>query len=99
MNLTEQKRRNDAFHEMEQRFKGKYSVKRFGKNVCFLTPSGLIFRLFEFPGEAALAIEYAETPDEAEKGLFEDGDRFYLSDLSGNALFRAMTAEIESNLF
>lgn len=98
MNLTEQKRRNDAFHEMEQRFKDKYFVKQFGNNMCFLAPNGLIFRLIEFPGEAALVIEYAETPNEAERSLFEDGDRFYLSDLSGDALFRAMTAEIESNL-
>lgn len=98
MSLTEQRRRSDAFHEMEQRFKEEYPAQQFGKNTCFLAPGGLIFRLFEFPGEEALAIEYAETPNEAEKSLFEDGDRFYLSDLSGDALFKAMTAEIESNL-
>ena len=95
MNLMEQKRRNDAFLEVENQFKEKYPRKTFGKNSCFVAPNGVIFRPFEFPDDNALAIEYAETPEDAARNRFEDGDRFYLTDFPRDTLFRVMIAEIE----
>ena len=95
MSLTEQKRKNDALLDVEKRFEAKYAAKKFGSNRCFVTSSGTIFRPFGFPGDNALAIEYADTPEDAEKNLFEDGDRFYLSELVGDKLFQAMVSEIE----
>ena len=69
--------------------------KDMEKMSAFFSSKGQIFRPFAFPGDNALAIEYAETPDDAEKNLFEDGDRFYLSELSISELFKAMVAEVE----
>lgn len=96
MNLTERMKKNDVFLDIKKRFEAKYPVKTFGKNECFIASNGVIFRPFEFPGEDALGIEYAETAEEAKKNRFEDGDLFYLSELSGDALFDALVAEIES---
>ena len=87
MNSMEQKRKNDVLRGIDRRFREIYPTQRYGKNECFLSSKGQIFRPF--------AIEYAETPDDAEKNLFEDGDRFYLSELSISELFKAMVAEVE----
>ena len=95
MNSMEQKRKNDVLREIDRRFREIYPTQRYGKNECFLSSKGQIFRPFAFTGDNALAIEYAETPDDAEKNLFEDGDRFYLSELSISELFKAMVAEVE----
>lgn len=95
MSLMAQKSKNDVLEEIEKRFQSIYPVKIYGENKCFLASNGQLFRPFEFPGEEALAIEYADTPEEARKSRFEDGDRFYLSDFPGDSLFNAMVAEIE----
>ncbi|MGN0409296.1 MAG: hypothetical protein ACI4E3_02690 [Candidatus Fimousia sp.] len=43
----------------------------------------------------AIVIEYAETIEEAEKNMFEDGDLFYLDELDENQMFEQMIREIE----
>lgn len=53
------------------------------------------FRLFEFPGENALCIEYAEGEKEARVNRYEDGDRFYLNEMDEEEMMKAMIKEIE----
>lgn len=95
MTPTEIENGHLAFCKIQKFFQCRYPVTQLGNQKCFLAPNGYFFRLFEFPGDYALAIEYAETEDDAKRNRFEDGDRFYLSELSEDELFHAMINEIE----
>ena len=94
MNWMEQ--RNEMFHRINDRLAKLYVRESIKGQECFRTESGLYFRLFEFSGENALCIEYAENYEEAVKNLFEDGDRFYLDEMSEDEVFDAMVEEIEN---
>lgn len=85
----------DALNRISDRLRKRYTMQTVGKNECFCTSTGVFFMPFSFPEWNALAIEYAENRVEAEKGRFEDGDLFYIGEMSEDEMFAAMIAEIE----
>lgn len=99
MNSTEL-RRSDKIEMLEkiaEKAKERYREKTFGKYSCLVNANGEPFRIFAFPGEKAICIEYAESENDAALGRFEDGDRFYLEDFQSlEALTEAVFAEIDS---
>lgn len=64
---------------------------------CFLASNGAVFHLDSMGGKYnALVIEYADNLEMAKKGVFgEDGDLFYMDELSEDEMFEAMIKEIE----
>lgn len=91
----ERKSKIDFLQEIGQELDNRYQRTTFGNRVCYISKSGIIFNPFAFPGEYALAIEYAESPEAAAQGVFEDGDRFYLDGKSTTDVLNAMMKEIE----
>ena len=92
MSLTEQKNKRKS--DLEAMFSEQFEQVSISDTLCFRTPNGGIFRVCPFPEEGALVIEYAETEDEAKLNQFEDGDRFYLDEMSLESMFQAMLQEI-----
>lgn len=92
MSLTEQKNKRKS--DLESMFSDRFEQVSISDTLCFRTPNGGIFRVCSFPEEGALVIEYAETEAEANLNQFEDGDRFYLDEMSLESMFQAMLQEI-----
>ena len=66
-----------------------YDVESFQK------PDGTVFQLSKFPGEEALVVEYAKNYEDALLNRFEDGDVFYLDEMTEEEMFQAIMHEIE----
>ncbi|MCD8021240.1 MAG: hypothetical protein LUF92_17195 [Clostridiales bacterium] len=83
---------------IETQMNNLYPLKKFGKSEAHVSDNGSIFRVFAFPGEDALCIEYAENEKQAMGDIFpEDGDRFYLDEYpSAEEMLKSMIHEIES---
>ncbi len=64
---------------------------------CFLLPSGVIINLFSSKDWKAVGVQYADNLKEAKKNLFEDGDLFYLEDMTEEELYLALLKEIKEN--
>lgn len=87
----------DVLSELNKMAEERYGVKTFGRFACFVNESGVPFRIFAFPMEFAICVEYAESESDAALGRFEDGDRFYLEDFQSiEEIANAVFAEIES---
>lgn len=85
------------FNRIDERLARIYEKESVAGRECFKHVSGMRFRLFEFPGENALCIEYAENYEEAQKNRFEDGDCFSIEEFTEEKIFEAMIKEIEDN--
>ncbi len=88
----------ELLNEIEKQMNVLYPIKKFGKCEAHVSNSGSIFRVFTFPGEDALCIEYAESEKQAMQDIFpEDGDKFYLDEYpSAEGMLKDMIDEIES---
>lgn len=80
---------------LENRLKNRYEQIEVNNRNCFLLENGEIIQLTGLKSFGAIVIEYAETMEEAEKNMFEDGDLFYLDELDENQMFEQMIREIE----
>ena len=66
--------------------------------TCFLNKNGTIFHLDSMGNEFdCLVIEYADSLQEAMLYRFEDGDLYYMDDMTEDEMFDAMVKEIESS--
>lgn len=65
-------------------------------NICFFASNGAVCRLDSIGNDYnALVIEYADNIEMAKKGIFgEDGDLFYMDEMSEDEMFEAMLEEI-----
>jgi hypothetical protein len=99
MTLTEQRKQNEILERIELRIKSAYPEKHAGKYVYYEANNGQLFRVSAFPGCFALVVEYAENESMAKKCLLEDGDRFYLDEMTEDEVFSAIVAEIELAVF
>lgn len=81
--------------KIDQRFSSVYSPLLIHGEICFCTPTGRIVMVQEMPGENALVLGHTDNLAEAELYRFEDGDRFYLDEMTETEMFEAMIHEIE----
>lgn len=96
MNLMELNKKIDILADINAQMSNYYEHRKYGNRECFTDGKGCIFIISGFPGRNALVIEYADNEADAAKGLFEDGDSFYLEDYKNvNDLLRAMLSEIK----
>ena len=90
------KERSERKTKMIQQLRTRYPRIMIGKKECFAVSGGRIVSIDLFPGEDALVVEYADNYAEAELFRFEDGDRFYLDELSEDEMLTAILQEIEN---
>lgn len=74
-----------------------FKRRTLGKFECNENKNGVFFRVYAFPVENALCVEYADDEKGASRGIFgEDGDRFYLDEYETLAgMLSDIIAEIE----
>lgn len=92
MSLTEQK--NRIRNSLEEMLSYQFDSVDVNGKRGFQKTDGTIFIVSSFPGEDAVVVEYADTFADAQKNLFEDGDRFYLSGITTEQLYRQILEEV-----
>ena len=95
MTLTEKNAIDHRLAAIKARLSERYEMLDINGESFFRTNGGTFFRVYAFPGEMALVIEYADSERDAKLHRLEDGDRFYMEDLSLDDMFKQMVSEIE----
>jgi hypothetical protein len=74
----------------------KYEQHTFKGIDCF-TYNGFAFFVHSYKPDGAFFIEYFDNMEQAKQGIYpEDGDWFYISDMSKEEMLAAMVKEIEA---
>lgn len=77
--------------------KKKYESLTVNDRECFRLPNKEVIHVDSMGGEYdAIVIEYAENIQAARKNLFEDGDLFYMDEMSEKEMLQAIMEEIEN---
>ena len=95
MTSMEKKLTENRLTEVKAALSAKYRPVDLCDEKFFVATDGAFFRVYAFPSQAALVIEYADTEQEARQNALEDGDRFYLDETTLDEMLRLMIAEIE----
>ncbi len=81
---------------INKRLAERYPQAVVGGSVCFVK-GARFFRLDEIGAFDAILVEYAVGIEAAENNVFEDGDLFYMDELSEEEMFTAILSEIEAD--
>ncbi|MCD7831625.1 MAG: hypothetical protein LUI01_05110 [Firmicutes bacterium] len=99
MDLTELNKKSalDVLEIINRYFGTIYPRRSAARHDCYVSQKGDFFNPFLFDGAAySFGIEYASNETEASKGIFEDGDLFFLEDYDSlDDMIEAMRREIE----
>lgn len=83
---------------IEEKLSERYPTFVLHGRTCFKAPDGTTLRIDTLGwAQEALVVEYAYNEAWAENNVFEDGDLFYLDELSPEEMLAGMLAEIEDN--
>lgn len=97
MILTETSSLEDVRNRIDERIAERY-ISPFIVNGqrCYLYGTNHYFMVtpFHFQYDSIL-VEHARSIEEAKKDLFEDGERYYLDEMSEDDIFEAIINEIE----
>ena len=85
----------NLINKLEKKLASRYTRMFINGRFCFMDPTGKVFSVRQFPGAAAIVVEYADNCAEAEMNRFEDGDRHYISDTDDETLITNILDEIE----
>lgn len=87
---------NTRISKIEQKLKEIYPVafQIRGQN-CYEAGENEYFMITGLSWANAVVVEHAFSVDEATKNRFEDGDLFYMDELSEDEMLNAMIKEIE----
>lgn len=98
--MTQTEMRLKRMETLNEKLQQKYENVKIENIPCFVINNGVVCRLDDLGDEYnALVIEYADNLENANKGIFgEDGDLFYMDELSEDEMFTAMIQEIEDIL-
>ena len=81
---------------LERQFEERYGKPfNVSEKKCFMAGNDEFFMVTGLSWENAIVIEHASSKVEAKKNMFEDGDLFYIGELSDEEMFEAMVKEIE----
>ena len=94
MDLME-KKLTERLRDVRKALSAQYRTVVLDDKEFFVATDGAFFRVYAFPGQAALVIEYADTEQEARQNALEDGDRFYLDEMDLDTMLQNMVKEIE----
>lgn len=97
IDMTQTEIRSKRMETLNKKLQQIYENVQIEDIPCFIISSGVVCRLDDLGDEYnALVIEYADNLENANKGIFgEDGDLFYMDELSEDEMFNAMVQEIE----
>lgn len=95
MDLMEKKLTEERLRDVRKALSAQYKTVVLSGKEFFVATDGALFRVYAFPGQAALVIEYADTEQEARQNALEDGDRFYLDEMDLDTMLHNMVKEIE----
>lgn len=87
----------ERLQNLADRLQNRYSTITINGNVYFTTDKGIIFEIVCLKDFKAFVIGYAETADEAKKNFFEDGDLYYMDEMTEDEMFERMIKEIENS--
>ena len=87
--------RDDIEVRLNEKYETKFEVN--GKKCFYFNGFFFVISAFKWKdGDNILVVEYEESSDRAQKGLFgEDGDMFYPEEMTEEELFQAIVREIE----
>ena len=90
-------KRTEAYRQfIEDKLRERYPTFLLHGRTSFQAPDGTILRIDTLNwAQEALVVEYAYDETWAENNVFEDGDLFYLDELSPEEMLAGMLAEIE----
>ena len=91
--MTPIMQRMEAFNK---RLIERYARVVIGDRVCFVKGTHF-FRLDSINAFNAILVEHAHGIDAAKSNVFEDGDLFYLDELSEDEMYAAILAEVEAD--
>lgn len=96
--MTQKEMRSNRIEILNSRLAQRLENTVIDGCICFFTSNGAVCRLDSIGNEYnALVIEYADNLEMAKKGIFgEDGDLFYMDEMSEDEMFEAMIGEIEN---
>ena len=95
--MTSAEMRSYRKQQLNNRLAEKYRSVIIHDKPYFLNKNGTLFRLDSMGGNYnCLLIEYADSLQEALLYRFEDGDLFYMDDMTEDEMFEAMVREIEN---
>lgn len=81
--------------EQELSKKYEYVFDVWGQH-CYKAREDEYFRISGFSYFHAVMIEHALSEEEARKSMFEDGDRFFVEEMSKEEILKAVIHEIEN---
>lgn len=87
----------ELLKRLEDRLSRVFEIVTVGNNVCFRLDNGTIAHLIAFVDWKCIVVEYADNVKEAKKNMYEDGDQFYISEMSEEDLFNAIVEEMSEN--
>ena len=82
--------------EFNKRLAERYARVDIGGRVCFVKGTHY-FRLDSIDAFSAILIEHANGVEAAKSNVFEDGDLFYMDELTEEEMYTAILAEIEAD--
>lgn len=90
-------KRTEAYRQfIEDKLREHYPTFLLHGRTSFQAPDGTILRIDTLNwAQEALVVEYAYDETWVENNVFEDGDLFYLDELSPKEMLAGMLAEIE----
>ena len=95
--MTQKEMRWKRKEILNKRISKIYETVEIDGTICFLVDNNIVCRIDSMGGEYnALVIEYANNIDMAKKGIFgEDGNLFYMDEMSEDEMFNAMVSEMK----
>lgn len=97
--MKEGKLLDERINYISDRLKEKYDDVWFGDKHWFILPNKEAIRVVGLgSGYNALLIEYAESQEEKDRNLSEDGDLYFIDDYTPEEMFDEMMKEIENEM-
>ena len=90
------KKLNEIILEVETRLKSLFSAYTFdAKNRFFVFNNNVVIRItgFTISNEDVIVAEYGDSLEEAKKNMMEDGDLWYISEMTPEEIAEAIFAE------
>lgn len=81
--------------KLETRLSNEFEELDINGLKCFLLPSGEVVNLVLFNNCKAVAGQYAQSIEDAQKNLFEDGRRFFIEEMTEEEILCALLQEMK----
>ncbi len=87
----------ELLERLEDRLSNTFEKVAIGDNVCFLLENGSVAHLTVFLNWGCVVVEYADSIEDAKKNIYEDGDQFYITDMTEDDMLNSILEEMEEN--